>query len=86
MPDITLLSSNGKVHKKAGLNWGSNPNNHTTPIDAYIPIHIKTVRNNPGLFDKKGVNQTVITLHWDDGTNMDVLFEGNGADWKRQSY
>lgn len=80
MPDITLLSSKGKVHEKAGLNWGSNPNNHTTPIDAYIPIHRKTVLENPGLFDKKSSRRKEITFHWDDGTDITVLFEGNGVD------
>ncbi|MCK5028142.1 MAG: NgoFVII family restriction endonuclease [Bacteroidales bacterium] len=80
MPDITLLDANGNVHEIAGLNWGSNLQNHTTPIDAYIPIHIETIRRNPGLFDKKGPQQTIITLHWDDRTEMQVLFEGNGTD------
>jgi hypothetical protein len=77
MPDITLLDVKGNVHRTGGLNWGTNLQNHTTPIDAYIPIHIGTVRQNPGLFDIKGPVQTVITLHWDDGVTMQVLFEGN---------
>lgn len=80
MPDITLLNTKGQVHRTAGLNWGSNLNNHTRPIDAYIPIHIATIRNNPGLFRPKTTRQIVINFHWDDGTVMQGLFEGNLPD------
>lgn len=77
MPEITLLDSNGYVHSTAGLNWGTNIQNHTTPIDAYIPINIDEVNQNPGLFDIKGPQQTIVNLHWDDGVIMTALFEGN---------
>lgn len=80
MVDITLLTTTGHVHNTAGLNWGSNPLNHTTPIDAYIPIHINTIRNNPGLFSPKSPQQNVITFHWDDGVVMQVQMEGNLPD------
>ncbi|WP_428657698.1 hypothetical protein [Runella sp.] len=80
MPDITLLTKTGQVHGTAGLNWGSNLMNHTRPYDAYIPIHIRTIRNNPGLFSPKSPQQTVITFHWDDGVVMQGLFEGNLPD------
>lgn len=80
MPDITLLTTTGQVHAAAGLNWGSNPNNHTRPIDAYIPIHIATIRRYPELFSPKSPNQTIINFHWDDGVIMPVLFEGSILD------
>ncbi len=79
MANITLLTADGQMHKTAGLNWGFNPKNHTRPVDAYIPIHINTIRNNPGLFQPKIPNQT-INFHWDDGVIMQVLFEGNLPD------
>jgi hypothetical protein len=80
MPDITLLTTKGQVHRTAGLNWGSNSRNHTRPIDAYIPIHIDTIRRNPGLFYPKLPQQTIINFHWDDGVVMQGLFEGNLPD------
>lgn len=79
MPDITLLDAKGNIHETAGLNWGTNLQNHTTPIDAYIPIHKATTDIYPDLFDIKEEQQTVITLHWDDGVEMNVLFEGNSV-------
>ncbi|WP_231426985.1 restriction endonuclease PLD domain-containing protein [Pedobacter sp. Leaf250] len=80
MARITLLTVQGTVHNTGGLNWGSNPENHTRPLDAYIPIHIATIRANPGLFPAKTPNQTIKTLTWDDGRVMQVLFEGNQED------
>lgn len=78
--DITLLTANGKMHQTGGLNWGSNALNHTRPYDSYIPIHIKTIRENPGLFYRKPISQQIINFHWDDGVIMLGLFEGNGPD------
>lgn len=80
MPEITLLTAKGTMHKTGGLNWGSNALNHTRPYDSYIPIHIGTIRANPGLFDRKSGIRQVITFHWDDGAEIEVLFEGNGPD------
>jgi hypothetical protein len=79
MPDITLLDAEGNIHETAGINWGTNLQNHTTPIDAYIPINIAEVRQNPGLFDLKGPQQVIVTLHWDDGEIMTAQFEGNSV-------
>jgi hypothetical protein len=78
MPKITLLTATGQMHRTGGLNWGSNAVNHTRPYDSYIPIHIGTIRANPGLFYPKPAVQQIINFHWDDGTVMEVLFEGNG--------
>lgn len=78
MPEITLLTATGVMHQTGGLNWGSNALNHTRDYDSYIPIHIATIRDNPGLFDVKSPIQQIITFHWDDGVKMEVLFEGNG--------
>lgn len=80
MPDITLLTTMGLVHDTAGLNWGSNLRNHTRPYDAYIPIHIGTIRKYPNLFRPKLTRQTIINFRWDDGVIMQGLFEGNLTD------
>jgi hypothetical protein len=80
MPEITLLTATGQMHRTGGLNWGSNALNHTRPYDTYIPIHIGTIRANPGLFYPKPAVQQIINFHWDDGTIMQGLFEGNLPD------
>lgn len=43
----------GEVQNAAGLNWGQNPNSHTTPNDAYLPIRADHIRNYPNLFPIK---------------------------------
>ena len=80
MPDITLLTRAGLMHRTGGLNWGSNALNHTRPYDSYIPIHIGFIRGNQGLIDRKVAHQVTIDFHWDDGTIMQGIFEGNGPD------
>lgn len=77
---LTLLTTTGRVHRTAGLNWGSNTRNHTTPYDAYIPLHLATLRRHPDLFLPKNEIQTILTFTWDDGTEMTGLFEGNNPD------
>ncbi|MGK9118044.1 hypothetical protein [Olivibacter jilunii] len=79
MAKFTLLTTKGQVHRTAGLNWGSNRNNHTTPYDSYIPIHLATIRANPNLVPPKGVHQQIITVTWDDDFVMQCLFEQNGC-------
>ena len=71
----TLLTTKGLVHDVGGLNWGSNSTNHTRILDAYIPIHSKTIKENTGLIPQKNVLQNIV-LHWDDGVIMNGLFEG----------
>jgi NgoFVII restriction endonuclease len=79
---FTLLTTTGLVHKAGGLNWGSNSANHTRIFDAYIPIHIGTIRLNPGFGPVKSPiqNQNIINIFWDDGTQMAGKFEGNITD------
>ena len=80
MPILTLLTTRGQIHQAGGLNWGLNIRNHTRPFDAYIPIHIGTVRNNPGFFPPKQQRQQQLTFEWDDGTVMTGQFEGSQTD------
>ena len=87
---LSLLSRDGEVQNAAGLNWGQNPNNHTTKDDSYIKIRIQDIRNYPDLFPPKQVNPLKfdgrgrihrhndnIEIIWDDGVCMDGLFFGN---------
>lgn len=87
---MTLLGRNGEVQNAAGLNWGQNPNNHTTPNDAYITIRTAHIRECPNLFPPKQMNPLLldsrgrmqrhndsIEIIWDDGITMEGLLEGS---------
>jgi hypothetical protein len=87
---MTLLGRDGEVQNAAGLNWGQNPNNHTTPNDAYIPIRTAHIRECPNLFPPKQMNPLLldsrgrmqrhndsIEIIWDDGITMEGLLEGS---------
>ncbi len=76
MPRLTLLTKRGKVHQAGGLNWGYSDVAHVRRYDAYIPIHIGTIRNNLDFFSNRSLANTVLTFVWDDGTTMRGLFEG----------
>ncbi|HEY8559454.1 MAG TPA: restriction endonuclease PLD domain-containing protein [Pyrinomonadaceae bacterium] len=86
---MTLLDpSTNETPGISGLNWGQNPDNHTRPNDAYIPIRTAHIRNFPELFPPKQAYSTdprgrpqrhndAIEIIWDDGTNMEGLLEGS---------
>jgi len=87
---MTLLIPNtGQVHEASGINWGQNPNNHTNPRDASIPIRTTHIREFPTLFPPKLESPTnviggreqrendAIDIVWDDGTTMEGLLEGS---------
>ncbi len=88
---LSLLGKNGEVQNAAGLNWGQNPNNHTTKNDAYIKIRVQDVKTFPELFPPKQLNplkkfdnrgrmhrhNDAIEIIWDDGVSMDGLLFGN---------
>lgn len=87
---MTLLGRNGEVQNAAGLNWGQNPNNHTTPNDAYIPIRTSHIKAFPHLFPPKQLNpleidgrgrmqrhNDSIEIIWDDGLTIEGLLEGS---------
>ena len=84
---ISLLMRNGETHNAAGLNWGQNPENHTTSDDAYLPIRKAHINNYPNLFRPKRGYSTEeggrvqrqddpIDVIFDDGISMVCLFEG----------
>ncbi len=87
---LSLLGRNGEVQNAAGLNWGQNPNNHTTRNDAYIKITTQNIREFPELFPPKQISpihfdgrgrahrhNDAIEIIWDDGVIMDGLLFGN---------
>jgi hypothetical protein len=67
----------GEVHCGSGLNWGFS-NALPKPNDAYIKITAEDVRKHLFLFPQKpsGVNLPIDVI-WDDGTEMQMLLEGN---------
>ena len=74
---LTLLTVVGTVHHAGGLNWGFSQNAHVSKLDAYIPIHIQTIRDNLNFFKNRDItSNTVLTFIWDDGVHMNGLFEG----------
>jgi hypothetical protein len=88
--DMSLLANNGEVQNAAGLNWGQNPRNHTTPNDAYIAIRTRHIRDFPNLFQPKQMNpletdnrgrmqrhNDSVEIIWDDGLTMEGLLEGS---------
>lgn len=82
MPTLTLLTARGnKIHQAGGLNWGCSTRAHTRPNDAYIPLHIKTIRLNPLFFSSRSrFTNAVLEFRWDDGTIMQGKFEGTMID------
>lgn len=87
---LSLLGRGGEVQNAAGLNWGQNPNNHTTRNDAYIKIRIQDIKDFPELFPPKQINplhfdgrgrihrhNDAIEIIWDDGVSMEGLLFGN---------
>lgn len=87
---MTLLGRDGEVQNSAGLNWGQNPNNHTTPNDAYLAIRKPHLRDFPTFFPPKQLNpleldnrgrprrhNDSIEIIWDDGLTMEGLLEGS---------
>lgn len=88
--DMSLLANDGEVQNAAGLNWGQNPRNHTTPNDAYIAIRTRYIRDFPNLFQPKQMNpmhidnrgrmqrhNDSVEIIWDDGLTMEGLLEGS---------
>lgn len=76
MPRLTLLTTTGTVHQAGGLNWGYSEIAHVRRFDAYIPIHIGTIRNNLAFFKSRNLTNIPLVFIWDDGTKMGGLFEG----------
>jgi hypothetical protein len=87
---MSLLGRDGEVQNAAGLNWGQNLSNHTTPNDAYIALRTQHIRDYPHLFQPKQMNpqhldnrgrmqrhNDSIEIIWDDGITMAGLLEGS---------
>lgn len=77
MPRLSLLTTKGTIHNVGGLNWGYSETAHVTKLDAYIPIHIQTIRDNSEFFKNRDItSNTELTFIWDDDEQMKGLFEG----------
>jgi len=63
---LSLLSSAGKIHQRAGLNWGQRPGRE--PNQAYIPIPSNISKS--GFFPRRGTHFTIVT---DDGETFDAV-------------
>lgn len=86
---LSLLARGGEIHNAGGLNWGQNPNNHTRPNDAYLPISTDQIRAFPKMFPPKQFESSIsgegrkqrhndsIDIIWDDGKIMRGLLEGS---------
>lgn len=87
---LSLLGRDGDVQNAAGLNWGQNPTNHTTPNDAYIKIRVRDIKEFPEFFPPKQIvpihrdgrgrihrHNDAIEIIWDDGLSMEGLLFGN---------
>lgn len=97
---LSLLQRNGDIHAAGGLNWGQNPENHTRPNDAYLPISVDQIRAFPSMFPPKQLAATErgegrmqrhndsVDIIWDDGKVMRGLLEGtvpvDGVDYPKQ--
>lgn len=85
---IGIATNPGDVHAGAGLNWGFS-NGMPKPNDAYIKIPKEQIINNPLMFPPKSndINDPIDVI-WDDGTEMQMLLEGNqtveGIDYPKQ--
>ena len=99
IPLYRLLGNDKIVYPRSGINWG-NSNGHSRkdgPIEAYIPILSSLVDECPQLIPIKQkiktrmdgkitrVNDTV-TLVWDDDTEMEAIFSGNGVKRRGKLY
>ena len=74
---IGISTNPGDVHAAAGLNWGFS-NGLPRPNDAYIKIPKNQIKSNPLMFPAKNedINDPIDVI-WDDGTEMQMLLEGN---------
>ena len=74
---VGVTTSAGEVHGAGGLNWGFS-NGLPRPNDAYIAILVEHVKNYPLFFPQKSADVNLpIDVIWDDGTEMQMLLEGN---------
>lgn len=65
----------GNVPAQSGINWGHSVGN-VCAFDAYLPIRMDVISNNPGLIPQLGTN-LIFDITWDDGRVMTMQFEGN---------
>ena len=70
---ISLLSKNGELPQKSGLNWGQRPEHNRDPDQAYLSI--RTDATKEGFLPEKKFTFTLIT---DDNKSMDCTVQQDG--------
>lgn len=90
---IYLGGRGRRLQSAAGLNWGHSSRAHNRKSDAYLAIRVDLLKGLPNLFPNNGenLNHGVGQSHrnskenaeaiFDDGTVMDLSFEGIGPDY-----
>lgn len=70
---ISLLSKNGELPPKSGLNWGQRPEHNRAPNQAYLSI--RTDATKEGFLPEKKFTFTLVT---DDNVTMDCTVQQDG--------
>lgn len=70
---ISLLSKNGTLPKRSGLNWGQRPEFNREPNQAYLSIRLDARKE--GFLPEKASTFTLLT---DDGNTMDCTVQQEG--------
>lgn len=73
---IGKVTIRNNPHAAAGLNWGYS-NAMPGLSDAYIPVLKRDIESNDYTISAKEEPNRGFNAIWDDGTSMDILFEGN---------
>ena len=74
---LDFMDGKGNIPQESGINWCFSSKGKVSPNDAYIPIRVGDIRENPGLFLPKKKNNKIVELLWDDGISMDGLLEAS---------
>lgn len=75
---IGFVNKSAEVHSSAGLNWGYSSGLPSLG-DAYIAISSKNIEETSIIPNKSEGENKPVEVIWDDGTVMNLLFEGNGT-------
>lgn len=94
MAFLDFCDNTGNIPPRSGINH-MHSSGHISNYDAYIPIRMSIIRNNPGLIPPRllnsitgNYNPITISVIWDDGHVMQMMFDGsqylNGTSYPKQ--
>lgn len=100
MPFYSIENGKKVINKRSGINWGlqrGHSKKSSEYKEAYIPVTAKLVDNYPIVFppfpdirtstDGKATRKSdPVTVLWDDGTVMQMIFSGGGVQRPTQGY